>query len=120
LASKQSRVGDIKASTQRRLERELKRLKALVPGLPNALKVTWIPSIEKPLHGEVKGQEILVYDSDGDEALRTLRHEVIDILVSEAIAPYREVTNAIIKALNEEAYRRKEKVVSSLAPLLGE
>jgi hypothetical protein len=78
-----------------------------------------MPSIEKPLHGEVKGQEILVYDSDDDEALRTLRHEVMDILVSEAIAPYRELTNAIIKALNEEAYKRKERTISSLLSLWG-
>lgn len=120
MASKQSRVGDIKGSTQQSLDRELRRLKALLPGLPQALKVSWIPNMEKALCGEVKGQEIFIYEPGEGEALKTLRHEAVDILVSEALAPYRALTNALIKTLNEEAYRRKEKAVSSLTSILDD
>jgi hypothetical protein len=39
-------------------------------------------------------------------------------LVSQAIEPYRSITNKFIQLLNEVAYEKKEKVVEALVKLL--
>jgi len=96
-----------------RLVEELERLKKTF-GLDPRFGVKWIPSADSPLSGEVKGLRILIYDIDEVEALETLRHEVIDFLVSGAIEPYRKITNELIKFHNKEAYRKKERVVDLL------
>ena len=47
----------------------------------------------------------------------TLQHEFLDSCVSEAIQPYREVANIMMKLLNEYAYKRKEEIVEGLRKL---
>ena len=58
----------------------------------------------------MKRNIVFIYERDCEEAVKTLRHEVIDYLVSHAIEPYREVTNRLIKMVDEDAYKRKERV----------
>lgn len=70
--------------------------------------------------GEVKGVYVLVYDEDREVALATLRHEFLDYAVSQAISPFREVANRLLDLVNENAYRKKEQLVESLAQLLGD
>ena len=113
----------VKASTakhgvQERLEEELERLKQAT-GMGQGLRVAWMPSVDTPLSGEVRGEKVLIYEHDEGKALKVLQHEVVDYLVSQAIEPYKDITNRLIKHVTEDAYRRKEKVVEALTRLLA-
>jgi len=106
-------------SMQKRLEEELQWLKHST-GIGQDVNVSWVPSADNALSGEVKAKKILVYELNESEALKTLRHEFIDYCLCQAIEPYKEVTNALVKVVNDDAYRRKEVVVEALTGLLGE
>jgi len=100
------------------LEEELERLKHLL-NMGFELKVSWVPDLSSKLSGEVRRGQIFIYDPSLDEALATLKHEFLDYVLSRLIAPYREVTNMVIKRfVNERVYRDKEKVVEALIKLL--
>jgi len=101
-----------------RLEAEVERLKSLL-GMGLELKVVWKPSYVGTLSGEVKNNLIYVYEVDEKKAVETLRHEFLDYCISQAIQPYKEVTNRLIHMINDAAYRRKEKIVEALVKLLG-
>jgi len=99
-------------------------LKALL-GLRQELGVKWLPGRVKHsrgerLSGKVVGGAIHVYEEDRATALATLRHEFLDYAISRVIEPYREVTNALISMINEDAYRGKEKLVEALSQLVKE
>jgi hypothetical protein len=106
-------------SIQKRLEEELQWLKHST-GICQDVNVLWVPSADKALSGEVKAKNIIVYEPNESEALKTLRHEFIDYCLCQAIVPYKEVTNALVKLVNDDAYRRKEIVVEALTGLIGE
>ena len=82
------------------------------------LCVVWIPDPPKSLSGEVKNKTIYIYELDEKDAVKVLRHEFLDYCVSQAIEPYRNVTNRLIKMINEDAYKRKEKIVVALTRLV--
>jgi hypothetical protein len=100
------------------LETELERLKHLL-GLGHHLMVKWTPKDGK-LSGEVNGNCIYIYEGEEKPALETLRHEFLDYAISQAIEPYKEVTNRLILMVNESAYRKKEKLVEALSRLVSE
>jgi retron-type reverse transcriptase len=99
------------------LDEELERLKRLLR-MGYELKVVWLPNNNSNLSGEVKGETIYVYEEELEKALETLRHEFLDYAISQVIEPYRQVTNKLIMLINEEAYKRKEKLVEVLNILL--
>jgi hypothetical protein len=107
-----------KISVKVKLEQELEKLKEKT-GFGCELSVAWLPDQDPKLSGEVKSNTIYVYERDEEKALETLRHEFIDYVVSQAIEPYRSVANRLIQFLNEEAYRRKERVVEALVKLIS-
>lgn len=72
----------------------------------------------KKLSGEVKGEFIYVYDESEETALKTLKHEFLDYAISQVIEPYKEVTNKLISLMNEEAYRRKERLIETFKELI--
>jgi hypothetical protein len=106
-----------KVCSDARLEGELRRLEELL-GVGHGLRVVWCPCSGSKLSGEVKDGVVYIYESDEVRAVNVLRHEFIDYLVSQAIEPYRSVTNKLIQLLNEVAYRKKEEVVEALVKLL--
>jgi hypothetical protein len=106
-------------SLQNILEEELERLKRLLK-MGYELKVVWLPNNDSNLSGEVKGETIYVYEEDHEKALETLRHEFLDYAISQVIEPYRQVTNKLIVLINEEAYKRKEKLTEALNFILKE
>jgi len=108
----------LKHRTQRLLEQELEKLKKTA-GLGYELSMKWAPDPRTNLSGEVKRGVIYVYESEA-KALETLRHEFMEYLISQPMEPYKEMTNSLIKMVNEEAYRRKERVVDALMRLIGE
>jgi len=99
------------------LEAELEHLKKIL-GFGYELKVRWIPNNNSKISGEVKAKCIYVYDEDSEVALETLKHEFLDYAISKVVEPYKDVTNQLIAFINENAYRRKEQLVESLAQLL--
>lgn len=100
------------------LEVELKRLEGLL-GLSLDLKVVWKPSKDGVLSGEVKNNTIFVYEMSEEKAVNTLQHEYIDYCLSQAIEPYKEITNMLIRIINRECYRKKERIVEALVKLLN-
>jgi len=72
------------------------------------------------LSGEVVGGATRVYEEDRGATLATLRREFLDYAISHVIEPYREVTNALMSMINEDAYWRKEKLVEALSQLVKE
>ena len=99
------------------LEKELELLKVKL-ALNENLSVKWMPDPTKSLSGEVKDKTICIYEFDANDAVKVLKHEVLDYYVSQAIEPYRKVTNRLIKMINEDAYKRKEKIVEVLTRLI--
>ena len=95
------------------LQEELENLKN-ISSLGSALNLVWAPDPGKALSGEVKGSSVYIYDESEKKALDTLRHEFFDYCISKAIQPYRQVTNTLIKLLNENAYKQKEEIVEGL------
>ena len=102
---------------QARLAEELERLKRNLK-MGYELKVWWVPNSNSNLSGEVRGDSIYIYEEDEDTAVATLKHEFIDYAISKVIEPYREVTNKLISLINEDAYKRKEKLVEALCQLI--
>jgi len=102
---------------QERLEEELERLKRILE-MGYKLKVLWVPNGSSKLSGEVRGDSIYIYEEDEDIAVETLRHEFIDYAISKVIEPYKETTNKLIMLINEDAYKRKEKLVEALSQLV--
>jgi len=104
---------------QTKLEKELERLKKKAD-CGYGLKVVWLPSYDSKLSGEVKNDIIYIYEPEECEAIKTLRHEFLDYVVSQSIEVYKSITNKFIQILNEMAYEKKEKVVETLLKLLDE
>lgn len=102
---------------QKKLENKLRRLEKKI-GFGFGLKVQWLPNASETLSGEVKGTTIYIYEEGEMEAMKTLKHEFIDYAISQTIAPYKEVTNKLIAQINEDAYRRKERLVEALNKIL--
>jgi hypothetical protein len=109
----------IELGLEAKLESALERLKQTL-NLGYELQVKWVPNGGGKLAGEVKGDCIYVYEETAKEALSTLRHEFLDYAISRVIEPYKQVTNKLIALINEEAYRRKEKLIEMLARLLAD
>ena len=99
------------------LEKELERLKTRT-GMKTDFKVVWLPKSDSKKEGEVAGSTIFIYSIDGDDALQTLRHEFVDVVVSSAIEPYLKLVNVLLSAVSEEAYKKKEMAVETLLRLL--
>jgi hypothetical protein len=99
-----------------RLDAELERLKR-ISGIGFELKAVWTPNLDRVLSGEVKNNLIYVYETDEQKAVETLKHEFLDYCISQAIQPYKEVTNRLIHMINEDAYKRKERIVGVLIKL---
>jgi hypothetical protein len=115
----EGKYGQMERSTQNVLEKELEILKRKL-SLNDKLVVIWMPNLTNNLSGEIKGLTIFIYEPDRNQASAILVHELVDYCVSQAIEPYKEVTNSLIKIINEEAYKRKEKIVETISAMLIE
>ena len=96
------------------LEKELESLKNKFHTCYE-LKVRWIPNGSEKLSGEVKGEIIFIYDKEEEFALETLKHEFLDYAISKVIEPYKNVINKLIQLINEESYKKKEKLINALS-----
>ena len=112
-----TRSTNFNAEARARLKAELERL-VRTTGLGFELRVVWEPHLDGSLSGEVKNRLIHIYEADEEKAIKTLQHEFLDYCISQAIEPYKEVTNNLIRMLNDDAYKRKERIVEALVKLL--
>lgn len=102
---------------QKKLEEELQRIEKKLR-IRFDLDIVWLPDTNESLSGEVKGGIIYIYEEDEEKAIETLKHEVLDYAISQVIMPYKEVTNKLISLINEDAYKRKERLVEALNKIL--
>jgi len=113
------KVGNARnVSVEALLRRELRRLQQRY-GLGLELKdVKWIPR-EDMFSGEVKNGIVYVYDKEPEEAIKTLKHEVLDYHFTEKIIrkPI-NLLNLILKSMETEIYKEKEKLIDRLVELL--
>ena len=79
------------------------------------LKVVWSPSSSGRLSGEVRGKVIFIYEPDPGKAIEAVEHEVLDYLIAQPIEPLKKMLNKLIEMVNDDVYRRKERVVDKLA-----
>jgi hypothetical protein len=91
------------------------------------LHVAWVPNGNSNLSGEIRSNLVLIYETEAEKAIDTLRHEFIDYIVSRSIKPYQKVTilyksiiNALIEQIGQEAYEEKELAVEALRKLFSE
>ena len=100
-----------------RLARELNRLKR-VTGLGHHLEVMWRPDEASDRHGEVKGNLIFIYDLAEEDAVRTLKHEFLDYLITdEIIDPLVKQINLQKSLIESLVYERKERIIERFLSL---
>jgi len=105
-------------SVQRVLEKELARLKRLVP-FEELLTVCWNPRSHGKISGEVVGNTIFIYDKNLQEALKTLKHEYLDCLLTRKLVdPLITIINTLMKLKEREIYKGKERIVNTLSKLI--
>lgn len=99
------------SEVQGRLEGELQRLSAKL-GLNLDLRVVWMPDETASLSGEVKNGSIYIYEAEEEKAVQTLKHEVVDhIITSRIVKPLVDLINLLIKAREAEIYREKRSLL---------
>jgi hypothetical protein len=82
------------------------------------LRFVWLPSQRRGLSGEVQNGVLYVYESDEEKAAETLKHELVDyVLTSRVVSPLVGLVNLLIKHKETEIYREKEKIVDLLSNL---
>jgi len=93
-----------------KLKRELARLRAKL-GLGGHLEVIWIPdNTKRSVHGEIVETMIQVYDEDEEEAIRTLKHEFIEyVLTNEFLLP---------RIVEAKEHRRSDNLIDTIAELI--
>jgi len=99
------------------LEEELEKLKRKLK-MGYELRVVWLPDDDLGLSGEVKGGIIYIYEESKEEAIHALKHEFLDYIISQIIEPYREVTNKLIMLINEQNYRKKERLIETFSKFI--
>ena len=101
-----------------RLQEEFKAMMAKL-GVQN-LKLVWVPDLGKGLSGEVRNNVVYIYEKDEVEAIETLKHELIDYLVtSKIVKPLVDLVNLLIKSRESDVYREKETIVEVLSKMLS-
>ena len=111
----------IQLARRRVADRDLKRLLGdlkRLTGLGGELRLTWMPGGSSTLSGEVRGNHIIIYEEDFEDAAETLIEEFVEYLICRASQPYISILNAIIKHVNDEAYRRRDETAKALTKLL--
>lgn len=82
------------------------------------LNVKWQPDCSKSVHGEIKGNVILLYDSNEAEAWLTFTHEITEYKLQNVTRPYRLMINSLIDALEKSVYAEKEQFIDFLPKMM--
>jgi hypothetical protein len=112
-----------KSFVEEKLADELDRLKRMVD-MGYEVEVKWLPGTPIHRHGkrlaeEVKGDTILVYAEDEDEALGLVRHGFAEWLLNQHTRKYRMLINKLIELFEEIQYEEKEKIIEAITKLMA-
>ena len=80
--------------------------------------VSWRPGGRQDVDAEVIGLTAHVYATNQKAAVVALRHEMFHFELVACAAPYVRVINRLLSEVNEEVYRRQERLAEALAELL--
>ena len=110
------------AIIHKKLIQELKRLQSLL-NHGEELKIKWEPrkirrNGRQRLSGEVVDETIYIYEEKENEAVRTLRHEVVEHLFFTFEKNYVELINSLIKVFNEIQREKREALVEKIVTVL--
>ena len=109
-----------KAAAENKLAKALDDLKTRL-AINEELELVWLPTVQGPLSGEIKGKQILIYEADEIKALETLQHELIEYSIStRIIRPLVRLINLLIKSKEADIYEAKEEVVEKLVGLCSQ
>lgn len=110
------KVSRIDSSVEAKLR---ERFQSLASALEvHNLQFVWLPDQNNGLSGEVRSGILYVYESSEEKALETLKHELVDyVLTSKIVSPLVGLVNLLIKSKETEIYREKEKIVDLLSKL---
>lgn len=84
------------------------------------LTLAWMPGGSTELQGEIRDKTVYVYDKEYDDAVGTLKHELIEYLVAKTQVPYRELLKKLMEYFNTKAYMEREKVVEQIRGALDD
>jgi hypothetical protein len=107
---------------QQLLERELNILqRRTCTGFE--LNVKWLPGRlqyhdGRSLAEEVKGDTIIIYTEDQEEAVELLYHGFFEWLMNRHTEPYLKLINKLIALFESLQYQKKEKTIEALVRLL--
>jgi hypothetical protein len=85
-------------------------------GVP--LRVEWTPDPNMPIHGEIKGSRLCIYDVEPDETWATFLHEVIEFKLNAFTRVYRTMINSLIEGYEKLAYQEKEGFIEFIPHLM--
>jgi hypothetical protein len=107
-----------------KLVEELRRLQRLL-NHGHDLEVKWIPKVKRiekngkyRVRGEIIGKTIYIYDEDEEEAIKTLRHEMIEHLLYTYEKSYVEFINCLIRFFNENQREKREELVEKISKII--
>ena len=112
-----------KIKNQKRIEKELDKLKTRF-NCGFELKLIFLPGKSRindygiPLSGEIQNNIILIYESDLNKALDTLRHEFIEYLIHSITCSYLDIINSQNKIIEKLLYLQREKIINKLTKII--
>ena len=104
------------------LQDHLDLLKALV-GLGGQVQLEWRPgAVEfkngKQLQEEVRGDTVIIYAEDPEQAKELLIHGFLEWVLNEHTKGYRLLVNKLIEVFEEIHYQSKEKLLGAFTRVL--
>lgn len=100
--------GSVNPKTRRNMRKLTDKLQGVLGRLNLPLKVIWAPNDNMFVHGEIKSNVILIYDSCEKDAIETFQHEVYEFKFKEVTRLYRSMFNSLLEVMEKEIYARKE------------
>jgi hypothetical protein len=88
-------------------------------GLSTGLKIVYAPNKLSDFHGEVVDNIIYIYNEVHEDAIKTLRHEVLEYILKQySQKPLLDWINIQNKIIQDLIYTRNEELVDRLVKLL--
>ena len=96
----------------------IKQMQETLKRLGIQLMVCWKPDAKKSIHGELKGNIILIYDESEHDARATFIHEIIEFKLKAVTEVYRTLIDSLIESYGKLCYKRKEEFIEDLPKIL--
>jgi len=83
-------------------------------------QIVWEPDPSQTKRGQIspEARVILVHDSETNDAIRTVLHEVLELKLRPAFNMQTSLTNALLEWANTEVYKAKERAIEDLLDLI--